>query len=154
MRTTHTLAAIALATAVFAPTTWADDDVAERACKAIVRAAEKGVADLQNFIATGHNINMRDEDGETPLMKAANRGNLRAVDALIKAGANVNAKDEDGNTALMEAADNGHNDVVLRLIEAGADINARDDDGETALDKAVEERHTGTAEILRKYNAT
>lgn len=144
---------MALAALVWSPSVWADDDIAERACKAIVKAAEKGVADLDRLIKTGHNVNMSDADGETPLMKAANRGKLRAVDTLIKAGANVNAKDEDGTTALMEAADNGHNDVVLRLIEAGADVNARDHEGETALSKAIEDKHNSTAEILRKYNA-
>lgn len=149
-----TMIAIALLAAwAYTPTALADDDAAERICKTIVAAAARGEADLQKLIASGHNVNMADDDGETPLMRAAERGNLQAVDTLIKAGANVNAKDEDGNTALMDAADEGHNDVVLRLIQAGADVNARDDEGETALQKAVEERHADTAAILRQHNA-
>ncbi len=137
----------------YTPAAMADDDAAERACKIIVAAAARGEADLHKLIAGGHNVNMTDDDGETPLMRAAEHGNLRAVDVLLKAGAHVNAKDEDGNTALMDAADKGHSDVVLRLIQSGADVNARDDEGETALSKAIEERHTDTATLLRQYNA-
>ncbi|MBR1978491.1 MAG: ankyrin repeat domain-containing protein [Akkermansia sp.] len=153
MKKSTIIAVTMLAAWAYTPAALADDDAAERACKTIVAAAARGEADLQKLIAGGHNVNMTDDDGETPLMRAAERGNLRAVDALIKAGANVNAKDEDGNTALMDAADEGHNDVVLRLIQAGADVNARDDEGETALSKAIDERHTDTATLLRSHNA-
>ena len=153
MKKSTIAAATLLAVLATAPIAQAHDDAAERACKAIAAAAARSEADLQKLIASGHSVNMTDDDGETPLMRAAERGNLRAVDALITAGANVNAQDEDGNTALMDAADEGHTAVVLRLIQAGADVNARDDEGETALRKAIEERHADTAALLRQYSA-
>ena len=152
MKKSTIAAATLLAVLATAPIAQAHDDAAERACKAIAAAA-RSEADLQKLIASGHSVNMTDDDGETPLMRAAERGNLQAVDALIKAGANVNAQDEDGNTALMDAADEGHTAVVLRLIQVGADVNARDDEGETALSKAIEERHADTAALLRQYSA-
>lgn len=128
----------------------ADDDPGERRCREIVRAAEQGSTVLRNIVSRGYDINMQDEDGETPLIRAAEKGRAEAVRVLLEAGADVNARDREGNTALMEAADEGHSAIVSLLIAAGADVTLRDRDGETALDKAVEERHTRTAEILRR----
>jgi ankyrin repeat protein len=63
--------------------------------------------------------------GCTPLMRAAERGNLEAVRALLKAGANVNRTLAHwGHTALMIAAGEGHLEVVKALLSAGADPNA------------------------------
>ena len=61
------------------------------------------------------------------LITAAGRGDLSAVNALLKAGADVN---DDKNTAsgpttaLMEASSNGHLEVVQALLAAKADVNA------------------------------
>ena len=77
-------------------------------------------------------VNWSDHEGETLLMKAADRGNAAEVQRLLAAGADVNAKDFDGETALMVAADDGHAAVVKLLLAAGADVNEHDEDGETA----------------------
>ena len=45
-------------------------------------------------------MNAKDEDGWTPLHKAATFGNLPIAKLLIGEGANVNAKTEDGETPL------------------------------------------------------
>ena len=65
------------------------------------------------------------EQSRTPLMRAAERGDLRTVRALLKRRADVNAKDVFGGTALMSAASRGHLQVVKALLAAGADPNAR-----------------------------
>ena len=63
--------------------------------------------------------------GCTPLMRAAERGDIEQVRALIKRGANVNAAwPHWGITALMIAAGEGHLEVVQALLDAGADPNA------------------------------
>lgn len=64
------------------------------------------------------------EQSRTALMRAAERGNLRAVRVLLKKAADVNAKDSFGGTALMFAANKGHLAVVEALLTAGADPNA------------------------------
>ena len=53
--------------------------------------------------ACAQDVNWADHDGETLLMKAAERGRLAEVQRLLAAGAAVNAKDNEGETALMMA---------------------------------------------------
>lgn len=68
-------------------------------------------------------------EGLTPLMKAAGRGELAAVQSLLAAGADVNAADGRGFTALYHACynadeDRGYPEVVRALLAAGADREA------------------------------
>ena len=53
------------------------------------------------YAQTAADVNYADREGETLLMKAADRGNVAEVTRLLQAGAAVNAKDFDGETALM-----------------------------------------------------
>ncbi len=80
----------------------------------------------------------RDEDGLTPLMRAADRGYLEVVDALLDASADLELKDEDGSTALHYAAICGHAVIAGVLILAGADLEAKDGDGATPLELAAD----------------
>ena len=93
---------------------------------------------IESLIKAGANVNVKANDGWTPLMSAAGSNiNLEVVKVLIKAGANVNAKANDGWTPLMSAAKNYFNpEVVKFLIKAGADIFATDNNGKTVLDYA------------------
>ena len=66
-------------------------------------------------------------DAETPpaLTILAERGQTRAVEALLKAGANPNAGQPHG-TPLHQAALNGHAETVKVLLDHGADAHWRD----------------------------
>ncbi len=122
--------------------------------KNVLRAANFGEEQLKQVLASGVTVDVTDDDGETALMEAADKGNLSAVQLLLKHGAQVNRKDKDGKTALMHAADEGHTPVVQALLAAGADPSAKDEDGETALMMAEEERHNDTATVLRNFHKT
>ena len=67
------------------------------------------------------------------IIKAAEKGNLEAVETFIKNGVNVEIKNSNGRTALMLASRGGHTEVVKLLLDAGADIEAKGKDGMTAL---------------------
>lgn len=69
-------------------------------------------------------------NGETPLMIAAIRGSLPAVQALVKRGAAVNRP---GWTPLHYACSGPDNGVAAFLIAQGAALNARSDNGTTPL---------------------
>ncbi len=60
---------------------------------------------------------------QTPLIRAADHGNLEIVRKLIAGGAEVDDHDDDqiGNTAIREAVRGGHVEVVRALLSAGAD---------------------------------
>ena len=89
------------------------------------------------------------------LITAAGRGDLPAVNALLKAGADVN---DDKNTvlgpatALTEASSNGHLEVVQALLGAKADVNAKrgrnGKDGDTALTLASLNGHLNVVQAL------
>ena len=91
----------------------------------------------------GADVNEQDEDGTTPLIKAANMGNEQVVHELIRAGASVTAKNKKQQTALHKASNSWGNrfSEVKALIEAGADVNEQDEDGTTPLIKAAEWGH-------------
>lgn len=75
-----------------------------------------------------------DERGETPLMRAADRGDAGLVDLLLERHVDVDARNRAGQTAVMLAAAGGHADVIRRLAGSGADLDARQAPyGETAL---------------------
>ena len=60
--------------------------------------------------------------GNTPLISASMRGDVEALDALVKAGANVNVPGNNGRTALKEAADGGFLECIYLLLSAGVDF--------------------------------
>ncbi|KAL5234044.1 hypothetical protein ACI65C_001454 [Semiaphis heraclei] len=67
----------------------------------------------------------KNEKGETPIIPACAKGNVKLVLSLLKQGHSVNAGDALGWTALHEASNYGHVDIVNVLIDHGADINNR-----------------------------
>jgi len=71
--------------------------------------------------------------GRTPLIEAANIGNVLCVNVLLADGANVNAVDRHGNTALGYASWQGHVDCLKALITHGANVNAVNNSGRTSL---------------------
>lgn len=67
-------------------------------------------------------VNTADEEGLTPLMRAADRGHAETLALLLAAGADPAATDGEGWTALTYAADCGWPDVAAALVTAGATV--------------------------------
>lgn len=83
----------------------------------------------------GIDVNAKDDDGDTALHVAAERGDPDILSSLIDAGAEVNAKNKFDVTPLYVAVSARHSekDVVRILIEKGADLNAMTKKGKTPL---------------------
>src|SRR5262249_5110233 len=92
------------------------------------------------------NVNVRDENGITPLMWAALRGNPDLVSGLLKAGADPNLQAEGGMGPLQIAISNQARALALLLLEHGAKANAVRDSGETALMTAA---RMGQLEVMK-----
>ena len=68
-------------------------------------------------------LEARDRNGRTALMRASAQGYGREVQMLVKAGADIEAKDKNNRTALMEALRFGHDQTVSLLVKLGAKNN-------------------------------
>ncbi len=101
--------------------------------------SDSSVDIVKLLLAKGANLNERDEDGATPLIRASHHRQLFGADVmttLIKAGADVNASERDGTTALMRAATGlkgPSSEAVKVLLDNRANVNAQDAKGNTAL---------------------
>ena len=82
----------------------------------------------------------------TPLMDAADRGDINAVKALLDKGEDVN--EWNSGTALMQASHKGHTDVVKLLIDRGANLNVMSSFGYSALGMAAATGQADTVKIL------
>ncbi|HET6884691.1 MAG TPA: ankyrin repeat domain-containing protein [Rubrobacteraceae bacterium] len=72
------------------------------------------------------------EEDDSRLISASERGDVRAVERLLERGAGVDSRDEGGRTALIAAAYGNRLDVAGLLVDAGADVNAKDETQQSA----------------------
>ena len=61
-----------------------------------------------------------DDNGQTPLLHAIEKGHQAVVKLLLENGAELESKDKNGGTPLSWAAESGHEAVVKLLLEQGA----------------------------------
>lgn len=94
------------------------------------------IAALQRLIDGGADVNVKDENGDTPLYIAIYHDRILAPMLLIEAGADVNATNGRGDTPLHMAARDGGLDVMDALIRRHANIDAMNLDGDTPLHMA------------------
>lgn len=102
------------------------------------------------FSAPGLNLNMKNLDKSVPLIRAADRNNIPAVEALLKRGVDVNRCNDTG-TALSYAVRKNHLHVCDLLIKNKADVNLVSDSlGKTPLKLAKEK---GSIELVKLLEA-
>ena len=82
-----------------------------------------------------------DNQGQTPLSKAAEGSDINLVRMLIATGSvNLNGYDHQGRTPLSKAMEHDRKEVVEALLETGKiELNARDSKGETMLSRAIQD---------------
>lgn len=88
----------------------------------------------------------RDQDRNTPLIKAAQGGHKEAVRVLLEAKSDPNIRGFAGKTALYWAVERGHGDVVGLLLDHRADPNVKSDAGLTPL---IEAAKNGRLDIVK-----
>ncbi|XP_032998951.1 kinase D-interacting substrate of 220 kDa isoform X1 [Lacerta agilis] len=114
---------------------------------------EENVPALKALLEKCKDVDERNENGQTPLMLAAEQGNLEIVQELIKKGANCNLEDADNWTALISAAKEGHAAIVSELLNCNVNMEHRDMGGWNALMWACYKGCTEVAELLLEKGA-
>lgn len=98
-------------------------------------------------------IESKDENNYTPLIHAAENGNLNAVRLLLERNADVNAKTCYESTALHRACANGFTEIIELLVEKGANVDEPDDEGLRPLHYCVMRDYNESLRKLLALNA-
>jgi len=109
------------------------------------------------LIGLGSGGETLEDPDQTPLMRAAAQGDLKALQQLLTSAtrADVNALDQTGQTALILACQNpkASPDVIKALLAAGADVNLRSRTGYAPLTWALARNNAEVSRLLRRAGA-
>lgn len=110
---------------------------------------------VPELLRAGADPNIGNDDGETPTLEAALKGNAEAFRAMVDAGADVAPFDGDKGIAdlLHRAADGGCFEIIRMCIEAGHSVGSKDGDGNEPLHLAAYRGRRDVAEFLISLGA-
>lgn len=92
----------------------------------------------RTLIRYGAGVNIKDNDGFTPLHLAAARGDMNSARMLLDAGADPDAKTGEGDSVVYVAAYWSHPGIIRELLRRGANPLVANNQGKTPLTMAIE----------------
>jgi len=106
-------------------------------------------------IELGNQGEVLQDPDETPLMQAADKGDLKTVQQLLATKPDVNARDQAGQTALIHACRNpqASPELIKSLLAAGSDINFRSRNDYSPLAWAMARGNNPVVQVLRRAGA-
>ena len=117
-------------------------------------AAEQDEYLTRDVLKNGFDINIRNLDGQTPLMCAVSADNIETVTLLLKNHADVDAADEKQTTALHLAASKDKSGSITQLLlRRNADRELVDEIGLTPLCVAAFNGNDAAVRVLLKHGA-
>ena len=93
------------------------------------------------LVQNGAKVNVRDNNGKTPVQLACCNRDIKVLQFLIQNGADTsifNEKDKYGRTALHYAHRAGRLPLIKLLVENGANVDAQNNEGKTLLHEVRE----------------
>lgn len=129
-----------------------DSDTLFRSC------AQKNLVGVLGMLKGGVDPNVKNAQGNTPLIISSSLGDTPSVQSLLAYRADVNTANNNGDTALLYAARYNHPDTVMALLapltmQYRADINVQNKKGETALYWAAMKGYAPIVKILLANDA-
>ena len=105
----------------------------------------------EKLIEGGANVNVQNNEGDTPLHIAVMEGLLDIVKKLIAEGANVNAQNSAGDTPLHIAVKLKNFTITRVLLLAGAETDKKNHKGDTPYSLASDNKMTCFLREMRKH---
>ncbi|KAI1043914.1 hypothetical protein LB505_003343 [Fusarium chuoi] len=100
------------------------------------------------------NLNLKDDEGWTPLMWAINYRHSRIIKLLLEHGAHVDIRDRNGMTCLYFATRYGQFEVAKLILQTGrADVNMPDSTGLTPLHQVARWKQDDVAQLILRAGA-
>ena len=87
----------------------------------IYEVIKGNITEVQRLLDADTNLELKDQNGYTPLMHAVKQQNPQMVEMLADFGANVNISDNLEDTPLVWASSMNNTEIVKILLEKGAD---------------------------------
>lgn len=122
----------------------------------ILRKRNPETIEIEHMLNKCDDINIKDEDGYTALILAAQKGYKNVVEKLLEKGADVNLKNKDGLNALeliaLKRNEYELSNIAELLFKNGAVISA--ENLERILNQIIENNATSIAQIIFKKYAS
>ena len=125
-----------------------DGDTGEAAIHIVTKRSDLGWLGL--LYQKGANLNLKDREGNTPLILAALTRWTDGVATLIRLKAQVNAQNRMGETALLKAVQARDLDLTKTLLDAGANPDIADNSGTSPRSAAEGDARAATIAKLFK----
>ena len=97
----------------------------------------------------GLNLDICDDNYDTPLHFAVKTNRIILVKELINAGVDINLSAEFEATPLHLAVSEGHKEIVKLLLKNGADVSLVDERNQSPLDYAIDEKNDQIINLLK-----
>lgn len=118
------------------------------AARLLEASAQGDAQKVQMLLAQGVSAEVRDGQGNTPLLLATDRNHFEAAKVLVEAGADVNAQNRIHDSAYLLAGAQGRLDILILTLRHGADLKSTNRYGGTALIPACERGHVDVVKTL------
>lgn len=125
--------------------TMADQTPAQRLLQA---AGEGDLPTVDAMLEQGVAVDVRDAQGNTPLLLATAANRVEVARRLVDAGADVNLQNRMQDSAYLLAGASGYQQILELTLAHGADLRSTNRFGGTALIPACERGHVDTVRTL------
>ena len=115
----------------------------------MIAAANGELRELLQILATGADVNVRDNRGATALMYATMNQEVEIVQLLLDVGADPRLVTNNGMSALTLAQSNGLDNILKSLLETATRLNAAELKSAPAASRAPVHTHYDNLKIAR-----